>query len=120
GPSSDECHTRNGTLRCFHLKSDSFQQSVHIAQAFERKIELLHFRQQRANQIVDPERGGGIISHWNLQLQTWCRQACLLEDAVECKSHLCIRTRTFKRLANERRASRPKRQVCHKWQNGSP
>jgi hypothetical protein len=96
------------------------QESVHIAQDLKRKIELLHLRQQVATKIVDPERGCGIISDWNFQLQIWYWQARLLEGVGESKAHLCIPTGTFQRLANERCASRPKRQVRGQWENGSP
>jgi hypothetical protein len=54
GPSSDECHTGNGIFGPFHLGLNSFQESIYISQAFKRKIELLHLRQQSAKKILDP------------------------------------------------------------------
>ena len=82
GPGSDECHTWDGVFRPFHRGLDSFQESVHIAQAFKRKIELLHLRQQGAKKIVDPQRGCGIISHGNFHPQSWCGQARLLKGTI--------------------------------------
>jgi len=82
GPSPNECDTRNGLFRHLHLRLNSFQKSVQIAQAFKGKIQLLHFRQQSAKEIVNPQCGRGIISYWNLKLQSWAGQACLLENAV--------------------------------------
>jgi len=99
---------------------NSFQESVYIAQAFKRKIELLYLRQQSAKKIVDPEHGCGIISHGNFHLQSWCGQASLLKGTVEGKAHLRIPTGAFKRLSNERCARRPKRQMRGQWENGTP
>jgi hypothetical protein len=79
----------------------------------------MHFRRQSANQIVHPERGRGVVSHWNLQLKSWLWQSRLREDVMEGKPHLGIPTGALKRLANERGAVRPKRQVSGEWQNGN-
>ncbi len=120
GTGPDECHAWNWISRLFHLRLNSFQEGVHISQTLKRKIESLHLRQQIAKKIVDPERGRRIVFHGNFHLQSWFWQACLLEGTGEGEAHLGIPTGAFKRLANERCACRPKRQVRGQWKNGTP
>src|SRR5882724_9277759 len=120
GPGPDEGDTGNRIFRCRHLGSDPFQESIQITQTLERKIELPDLRQQSAKKIVDPARRGGIIPQWNFQLQIWCRQPGLLEDAVEGEAHLRIPAGALERLANERCARSPKGQVRTERENGGP